>query len=62
MGEVIEYFDFRTLTNDGTPSSEDRMQNLEVLKSQAAEYEDLEEFLADATLMSSADEASGVVR
>lgn len=58
VGEVIEYFDFRTLTNDGTPSSEDRMQNLEVLKSQAAEYEELEEFLADATLMSSADEAS----
>lgn len=59
VGGIIEYFDFKTLTNDGTPSSEDRMQNLEVLKAQAAEYEDLEEFLADATLMSSADEASG---
>ena len=55
---VIEYFDFRTLTDDGTPTAEDRMQNLEVLASNAAEYDTLPEFLADATLMSSADEAS----
>ncbi len=61
-GEVVrlavDYFDFRTLTDDGTPSSEDRMRNLEVLGAQAGEYEELDEFLADATLMSSADEAS----
>lgn len=56
--KAIEYFDFRTLTNDGTPSSEDRMQNLEVLKNISAEYDNLEEFLADASLMSSADESS----
>ena len=56
---VIDYFDFRTLTDDGTPAAEDRMQNLEVLASNAAEYDTLPEFLADATLMSSADEASG---
>ena len=56
---VIEYFNFRTLTDDGTPSAEDRMQNLEVLANNAAEYDTLPEFLADATLMSSADETSG---
>ncbi len=55
---VVEYFDFRTLTDDGTPSAEDRMGNLEVLVSNAAEYTELDEFLADASLMSSADEAS----
>ena len=61
-GEVVkravEHFDFRKLTDDGTPSAEERMRNLEVLGAQATEYENLEEFLADATLMSSADEAS----
>ena len=56
---AIEYFDFRTLTDDGTPASEDRMKNLEVLVSNASEYDTLADFLADATLMSSADEASG---
>lgn len=56
---TIEYFGFRTLTDDGTPASEDRMKNLEVLASNASEYDTLADFLADATLMSSADEASG---
>lgn len=55
---VVEYFDFRKLTDDGTPSGEERMANLEVLASNAAPYETLEDFLADAALMSSADEAS----
>ncbi len=55
---VIEYFNFRNLTDDGTPSAEERMTNLEVLVSNAAVYEKLDEFLADASLMSSADEAS----
>ena len=56
---AIEYFDFRTLTDDGTPAAEERMKNLEVLVSNASEYDTLADFLADATLMSSADEASG---
>lgn len=56
--KVISYFDFKKLTDDGTPSSEDRMQNLEVLANNAAEYNTLEDFLADASLMSSADESS----
>ncbi len=58
VSKIIEYFDFKTLTDDGTPSSEDRMRNLEVLTANALNYENLEEFLADASLMSSADEAS----
>ena len=61
-GEVVksavEYFDFKTLTDDGTPAAEDRMRNLEVLQSNAAVYDTVEEFLADASLMSSADETS----
>ena len=56
---VVEYFDFRKLTDDGTPSGEERMANLEVLASTAEGYDTLDEFLADASLMSSADEATG---
>ncbi|MBR2803274.1 UvrD-helicase domain-containing protein [Candidatus Saccharibacteria bacterium] len=62
-GELVKYavkkFDFERLTDDGTPSAEERMKNLEVLAATAGEYASLEEFLADAALMSSADEASG---
>ena len=62
-GEVVKSavkkFDFEKLTDDGTPSSEERMKNLEVLATTAEEYDSLEEFLADAALMSSADEATG---
>ncbi len=54
---VVTYFDFRKLTDDGTPSGEERMNNLEVLASNAGQYVNLDEFLADAALMSSADEA-----
>ena len=53
---TIDYFDFKTLTNDGTPSAEERMRNLEVLAGNAENYESLDDFLADAALMSSADE------
>ena len=62
VGEIVksavEYFDFKSLTDDGTPTSEDRMGNLEVLVATASEYVSLDDFLADASLMSSADEAS----
>lgn len=57
--KVISVFDFRKLTDDGTPSGEERMANLEVLASNAGLYDTLEDFLADAALMSSADEANG---
>ena len=53
---AIKKFDFHALTNDGTPSAEERMQNLEVLANIASEYDTLEDFVADAALMSSADE------
>ena len=56
--KVIEYFDLKALTDDGTPSGEERMGNLEVLAGNAAVYDRLEDFLADASLMSSADESS----
>lgn len=55
---AVEKFDFRALTDDGTPSAEERMANLEVLANTAGEYENLEDFLADAALMSSSDESS----
>lgn len=53
---VVKKFDFSALTDDGTPSADERMKNLEVLANTAAEYETLGEFLADAALMSSSDE------
>ncbi len=55
---AIDYFDFKELLNDGTPSGEDRIANLAVLIDNAAPYNTLEDFLADAALMSSADESS----
>ena len=55
---AVEKFDFKKLTDDGTPSAEERMQNLEVLSSIASEYDNLEDFVAEAALMSSSDEAS----
>ena len=54
---AVEYFDFKTLTDDGTPAAEERMRNLEVLAGNATEFETLEDFLADASLMSAVDEA-----
>ena len=55
---AVKKFDFERLLDDGTPSFEDRMKNLEVLETTAEEYDNLEDFLADAALMSSSDETS----
>lgn len=55
---AVKKFDFRALTDDGTLSAEERMQNLDVLANTASEYDTLNEFLADASLMSSSDEKS----
>lgn len=57
--KVVDYFDFQKLTDDGTPSSDERMKNLEVLSGNAESFENLEDFLAEASLMSSADESAG---
>lgn len=56
--QVVRYFDFAGLVNSGTPEGDERLQNLEVLANNANNYDTLDEFLADAALLSSADEAS----
>ena len=56
--KIISYFDFPTLLDDGTPTGKERINNLAVLIDNAEPYENLEDFLADAALMSSADESS----
>lgn len=56
--QVVQYFDFPTLVHSGTPEGDERLKNLEVLASNASVYETLDEFLADAALLSSADESS----
>lgn len=55
---AISFFHFAELLEDGTPNGEERYANLGVLIGNATAYESLEDFLADATLMSSADEES----
>lgn len=56
--QAVKYFDFASLVHSETPEGEERMKNLEVLASNASVYESLDEFLADAALVSSADESS----
>lgn len=56
--KVVDDFDFATLLDDGTPSGVERIDNLAVMISNAEPYESLTDFLADAALMSSADENS----
>ena len=56
--KAVQYFSFQDLLNDGTPGGEERFENLGVMIGNAAAYESLEDFLADAALMSSADENS----
>ena len=55
---IVSYFDFASLVEDTTTATDDRLENLNVLAGNALPYEELEDFLADATLMSSADESS----
>jgi len=56
--KLVDYFQFETLLDDGTPSGQDHIENLSVLVSNAVPYTSLADFLADAMLMSSADEDS----
>ena len=53
---VIHYFGLAELVQDGTPSGDERAENLNTMIGNAAEFESLDDFLAEATLMSSADE------
>lgn len=57
--KIVRVFDFSSLLHSDTPDGEERMQNLEVLASNASVYETLEDFLADAALLSSADTEAG---
>lgn len=54
--KVIHYFGLAELVKDGTPSGDERAENLNTMIGNAAEFESLDDFLAEATLMSSADE------
>lgn len=53
--QIVEQFNFGSLLRTDTPDGEERMQNIEVLASNASVYDTLEEFLEDAALLSSAD-------
>ena len=55
---MLEKFNLVELVQDGTPAGEERALNLNAMVSNAAEFETLDEFLAEAVLMSSADEES----
>lgn len=54
--QAIHYFGLTELVQDGTPSGDERAENLNTMIGNAAEFESLDDFLAEATLMSSADE------
>lgn len=58
VSKVIIVFGFEAMLRDGTPNGEERIDNLTVLVGNATQYETLDDFLADAMLMSSADESS----
>ena len=55
---LLEKFNLPALVQDGTPAGEERALNLNAMVSNANEFDSLDEFLAEAVLMSSADEAS----
>jgi DNA helicase-2/ATP-dependent DNA helicase PcrA len=57
--ELLRKIDYRGYLNDGDKlKAEERNENLTVLVGEAGQYETLDEFLADAALMSSADESA----
>lgn len=55
---TIKFFGFPESVQDGTPAGNERVENLNTMIGNAAEFETLEDFLAEASLMSSADESS----
>lgn len=56
--QAVQHFDFASLVQSDTPDGAERLQNLAVLASNASAYDSLDEFLADAALLSSADESA----
>lgn len=57
--KIVDQFNFGALLRTDTPDGAERMQNIEVLASNASVYDTLEDFLEDAALLSSADESAG---
>ena len=58
--ELLRKIDYRSYLDDGDKlKAEERNENLTVLIGEAGAYETLDEFLADAALMSSSDEEAG---
>ena len=55
---VIQKFSLIDLVQDGTPAGDERVENLNAMVSNASQFESLEDFLAEAVLMSSSDEES----
>ena len=55
---VIQKFGLNELVQDGTPAGDENVENLNMMVSNASQFENLEEFLAEAVLMSSSDEES----
>ena len=53
---ALQKFSLVERVKDGTPAGDERALNLNMMVSNAAEFESLDEFLAEAVLMSSADE------
>lgn len=56
--KLIEVIDYRKFISDGTPQADDRESNLGALVSDAQNFTTLDDFLAEAALMSSADTSS----
>ena len=54
--QVIHYFSIVDSLKDGTPTGDERAENLNTMIGNASEFDALEDFLAEASLMSSADE------
>ncbi|NTW61447.1 UvrD-helicase domain-containing protein [Candidatus Saccharibacteria bacterium] len=53
--KVLDVTGYKNFISDGTPQSEDRLENISVLVSDARNFAKLEDFLEEAALMSSAD-------
>ena len=54
--QTIHYFGLVESLRDGTPTGDERAENLNTMIGNASEFDNLEDFLAEASLMSSADE------
>ncbi|MDR1970265.1 MAG: UvrD-helicase domain-containing protein [Candidatus Nomurabacteria bacterium] len=56
LEKVINLFDYRAYLDDGTPSSESRLENIAELAGVAKSFANLPEFLEEVALVSSADQ------